>query len=295
MKKIISLILIALATTACSLFPNYDLAGMFKSSAPSTNERFQVSMQWNEANGYRSIPVENDYNVYICGDTHVDSTTHNLEKFMLAYRSDSTAPFAIHVGDLINAQGNYPRFHAALSTAPTGYVRRPTDTVFITAGNHDIYFGQWREYVQYYHTSTYWFETVSKADPTKRLDLFISIDSSDGSLQDKQLKWLESLLAERSQMGYRHIIVFTHTNVFKQDASQGHCSNYTMEETYALTGLMSRYGVEMFINGHDHSREITHYGGTQYVTLDALQDPEESPSYMKLQVGNHLCFDFIVP
>lgn len=283
---------LSLLMVGCSLFPNYDLAGMFYGSSPNADERFEQSMSWTTTHAPLSFSVPDEYVLYVGADTHVDSTTHNLETFLCAYRRDTAAPFAIHLGDFINAEGNYPRFDSATHYMPADAAPRAVDTLIKVLGNHDIYFGQWREYVQYYHTATYWLETRS-AGSGKPLDLFIVLDSSSGELGRKQTAWLEKKLEEKSVEGYRHIIVLTHTNFFKQDATQGHSTNFTIEETYYLTSLFTKYGVSMVWNGHDHSREITCFGNVTYITLDTMQDPVTPAYYMVANMGSEISYRFI--
>lgn len=268
-------------------YTNLDIKGMFHNQSPSADVRFSESIAYNQQNGGDMLYIhapQNDYRVYICTDSHVDSTTHNMERFVDDYKKDTLCPFAIHLGDLINAQHHYARFDSCTHRVPEGGVDKP---LYKTAGNHDLYFGQWSEFRKYYHTSTYAL-TVNTPDFK---DLFICIDSGSGVLGPKQLKWLRTILAE-SEGKYRHLILFTHTHVFKQDNSQGHTDNYNMEETYELLGLMNKYGVEMVLMGHDHSREVSRYGRTNYIIVDSIQDPQERPAYMILSM-NELQYEFI--
>lgn len=270
--------------------PNYDMPGMFNGSSVRADVRFDQSMQYNAQAGYAHLIVPENYRVYACTDSHVDSTTRHLEQFVKAYKADARCPFAIHLGDLINAKGNYPRFFAAMQVVPEGYIPGK-DTVFYTPGNHDLYFNQWEEYKKYVHTSTYWFDT--RTSDGKLLDLFICLDSGEGTLGVKALDWLRETLAQKSQEGYRHIIVFTHTHMFKHDDSQGHTSNYSMEETYEITSLLSRYCVDMYWSGHDHSREVIRYGAVTYIVVDALEDPVEDAFYMVADIGTTIGYNFV--
>lgn len=292
MRKYIHILLPLFLVGCTGLFPNYDLVGIFVGSGPNTDARFENSMQYTDSHTPLRIMVEDNYSIYACGDSHVDSTTRNVEKFMCAYRSDSAAVFALHLGDFVNAQGNYERFYKATQAEPEGYTRKPYDTLFVTCGNHDILFGQWKEYLKYYKTSSYWFETVSRTSGNP-LDLFICIDTSGGTVGRKQLDWLRTVLEQKSQEKYRHIIVFTHTNFFKQDNSQGHSSNFSMEETAELTGLFSKYHVSMVLNGHDHFREVVLYGNVTYLTLDTMQDPFPAASYVIANMGNTIDYEFV--
>lgn len=288
-KYFILFAFIALAAS-CS-HGNLDMVGMFNGQSPDSDDRFKTSQAFNDHHGFSTILVDDDYRVYVCTDTHVDTSCYNLAQFNRAYKRDAACPFAIHLGDLVNADGHYPLFDSAIHIVPEGYVRGK-DTLFITPGNHDLYYGQWIQYVEYYKTGTYYFETRSKTT-AEVLDLFICLDSANGTLGRRQLAWLKDLLAKAKDKKYRHLIVYTHTHVFKQDATQGHTSNYAMEETYELIGLMSKYGVELVMMGHDHSREVTTYGGCLYIIVDSMQDAQREPYYMVLSVGKRIGYEFV--
>ena len=277
-----------LALTSCN--PNYDMPGMFNGSSVRADQRFDESMAYNKKAGYSHIVAPEDYRIYVCTDTHIDSTTYNLRSFVKAYKSDPRCRFAIHLGDLINAKGNYPRFFEAMAVNPAGYVQGK-DTVFYTPGNHDLYFNQWEVYKTYIPNSTYWFDT--RTADGKLLDLYICLDSGEGTLGENALAWLRQTLQELSKEEYRHRIVFTHTHMFKKDDSQGHTSNYSMEETYDLTALFSQYHIDMYWSGHDHSREISNYSGVTYIVVDALEDPTKQPYYMVVDMDKeiHVAFE----
>lgn len=292
MKHSLYSIFLLVLTGCSSMFPNYDLPGMFCGSSANADTRFEASMAYTDAHKPMSFVVPENYLVYVATDSHVDSTSRNLEAFMRAYRSDLQSPFALHLGDLINAKGNYSRVNKAILAEPEDYRRKPYDTLFVTCGNHDIYFGQWNEFLQYYKTSSYWFETVS-AVTGKPLDLYICYDSSSGSVGRKQLDWLRALLREKSKQGYRHIVVFTHTHFFKQDNTQGHTSNYSVEETAELTGMFSQYGVSLVLTGHDHSREVTTYGGVKYIVVDAIEDHYPDAFYLIATMGKNINYEFV--
>ncbi|MBR1809108.1 MAG: metallophosphoesterase [Paludibacteraceae bacterium] len=269
--------------SACNLTPNLDMVGMFYGQSPRNNVRFEQSLRYNEEHSVcRTLTLPADeYKVYVATDMHIDSTWHNTLMWAEAAEADADAPFALVLGDVINAQGNYPHFLEAVKP-----LEKPW---FCTAGNHDIYFGQWNDFLENVGSSTYYFVAQT---PHAR-DLYICIDTSDATLGTKQLRWLRSLLEEKSKEGYRHIVVFTHTHMFKRDASQGHTSNFSMEETYELTQLLAEYGVEWYLSGHDHHREVTDFKGVKYIIVDTLQDPEPGAAYMIATIGDDMKYQFV--
>ena len=226
------------------------------------------------------------YTIYACTDSHVTRKTHkNLDYFIDQYNAAVEPKIALHLGDLIDAQNNYPCADSVLNVGG----RSINDTLFITPGNHDIYFKQWQIYRSYFKTSCYWFDTNNGS---KKLDLYICLDSAEGSLGTKQMKWLKDLLEAKSKEGYRRIIVMTHTHLWKLDGSQGHSSNMALEETYEITSLLGKYHVECVWSGHQHARQSVHFKGVHYIVLNATKDEEQSQSYMTVQVGEDLTYQF---
>ena len=286
MKKFIYSILILLALCSCdsvnNFLPNYDVVGMVYGQSPRNDTRFEQSMAYNESHPYLTINVSTDeYKVYFSTDMHVDSTWRNLTKWSTLAQSDTDCEFAIILGDVINAMNNYDHFLAGLAPLTKPY--------FVTVGNHDLYYGQWEQFQKIFGTSVYYFI----AQTPKYKDLYMCLDSGDGTLGRKQMSWMKSELEKASKAGYRHIIVFTHTHIFKRDSSQGHIGNYALEETYEITDALSKYGVDWYVSGHAHSRNITDFKNVKYIIVDTLQDPVEEAAYMVATIGREMQYQFI--
>ena len=286
MKAVYTYCVLALLFLA-SCGKNIDYAGLFYTINESPDERFAQSMEYNAEHGYDKITgVPDDYEVYVMSDIHVDFSTNNLDRFVSDYLADTVAaPFALCLGDLINATGHFDLFDEHVK--PVSDAGRK---IYYTVGNHDLYFDQWPEFRSRYHTSTYWFEvqTVSNFK-----DLYISIDSGNGTLGVDQRDWLEDVLREKKNQGYRHTIVYTHTHFFKKDTSQGHTSNFNLEETYDLLDLFDRYDVSLVLQGHSHSRDLTTFKDVVYLRVDALEDHYPDAFYTILNVGNYINYEFI--
>lgn len=261
---------------------NLDMVGMFSGQSPRNDQRFEDSMKYNEKAGYQTITIpQDDYIVYFGTDMHVDSTWRNTQEWATRIENDKDCYFGIILGDMINAQHNFPNFMKGVS-----YTTKP---LFATAGNHDLYFGQWTEYLQYWHTSTYYFT----AQTPNYKDLYICMDSGDGTFGRSQMAWLKDILKEKSQDNFRHIVVFTHTHLYKRDSSQGHISNFPLEETYEIADVLGTNGVDWYVSGHAHSRAVSDMKGVKYIIVDTMKDPAKHPAYMTATVGANLDYHFI--
>ena len=278
-------VLLIVFLTSCT--KNIDLMGLFYTINESPDERFAQSMEYNDEHGYDKITgVPDDYEVYVMSDIHVDFSTNNLDRFVSDYLADSVAaPFALCLGDLINATGHFDLFDEHVK--PVSNAGRK---IYYTVGNHDLYFDQWPEFKSRYHTSTYWFE-VQTVSGLK--DLYIAIDSGNGTLGRDQRDWLENVLKDKQNQGYRHIVVFTHTHFFKKDTSQGHTSNFNLEETYDLLDLFDRYDVSMVLQGHSHARDLTLFKDVVYLRVDALEDHYPDAYYTILNIGEYINYNFV--
>lgn len=279
-KRYLFFAALALMLTACSDESTLDMLGMVSPNGETVKVRFAESMEYNESVGEIHLDMHSDdYVIYVCSDSHITRKTHkNLDHFMAQYSAVKAPKFALHLGDVIDAQKNLP---CADSIIHTG--RTLNDTMFVTLGNHDIYFKQWEIFRSFFKTSVYWFDTRNGSKP---LDLFICLDSAEGTLGADQLKWLRDLLSDKSKEGYRKIIVYTHTHFWKLDGSQGHTSNLAIEETYELCSLLADHGVNYVWTGHQHARQSVIQRGVHYLVLDATKDSESGQSYMTVDMSN---------
>ena len=289
MKKSNFWIVIVLLFASCANEDStLDMKGLISPNGPTVATRFEQSMAYNATRGEIHLDMQaDDYNIYVCTDSHITRKTHrNLDYFIAQYRAETTPKLALHLGDVIDAQKNLPCADSILHFQG----QTVKDTVFVTPGNHDIYFKQWDIYRDFFKSSVYWFDT---RNGTKKLDLFICLDSAEGELGVAQMNWLRTFLDEKSKEGYRRIIVFSHTHLWKLDASQGHTSNMALEATYEFTSLLAQYGVECYWCGHQHARQLVRFKGVTYRVLNATKDSESGQSYMIAHMGEHITYDYI--
>ena len=269
-----------------------DSMAIFSSQVPSVDERYDKSMFFNDKNGFPTLTVKDDeYNIYVCTDTHLKETSNNFRKFIQLYHEDKDCPAAVHLGDLVESDASYDLIIKALEETPASPSKK--DTMFVTLGNHDIFYSQWYNYTQYWPTSTYYF-VVQSQGKKKAKDLYICLDSAQGKIGLKQMKWLRDIL-HNNAADFRHVIVFTHVNLFRRENTSADISTTSLEETYELMGLFSTYQVKQFWSGHDHSREEFTEGGVKYIIVDSMEDNNPEAAYMILHVGEQLnnTFHFI--
>lgn len=288
MKKNISLWILACGVifAACE---RLDMVGMFAGSSPTIDQRWEESMAYNQGAGFDTLyAVAEDYHLYVCTDTHITKKRNRWEHFIASYRADKLCPVAVHLGDIIDAKTDVAYVEEALAPQMEGANKH--DTLMAVCGNHDIYFQLWEKFLRVFKTSTYYFVVQT---PLGKQDLFIVYDSADGTVGSKQLQWLENTLKWADTQNFRHVVACTHTHFFKRDGSQGHTSNYTIEETYALLNLFTQHNVKMVWSGHDHSREITQVKGMTCIVVDSMTEHDEHPYYMLVTMGDKIDYEFI--
>lgn len=274
---------------SCGPDARLDMVGMFAGSSPTIDERFEQSQEYNNKHEFVTLKaLTDDYKVHVCTDTHISTTQDKWTKFIESYRADMNCPVAIHLGDIIDAQNHFDEMYSAYEAVSINPDKR--DTLMVVAGNHDIYFKQWPLFLDKFKTCTYYFIVET---PSGYRDLFICYDSADGTLGTKQLAWLKATLEWADTQSFRHIIGCTHTHLFKRDGSQGHTSNYTIEETYALINLYASHGVDMIWSGHDHTREITRVSGMTCIVVDSMKDEDKRPYYMLVTMGENIAYEFV--
>ncbi len=285
MKKFALYTLCVAVLSSCDI----DWTGFVAPPSDTANQRFEQSLAWNETHGYTQLSVPtDDYKFYVGTDIHTEATADNLTAMITAMRNDNKAHFALLLGDLVHGKGNYPTFIKALEF--NAATQAQNDTVFATLGNHDLYFDQWKEYEKYWHTATYYFVV----NTPNFSDLFISLDTGSGTLGDKQLAWLKNILQTQGK-NRRHIVVYTHTNLFKTDNTGFPTSNMAIEETFEITSILQQYSVDLHLSGHNHFRHDTRYRDVRYITIDALKDENPNPFYMTASVSDEISCEFISP
>jgi len=294
MKKL-HLILCAAAAIFATGCNRLDIAGMVVNRS-DTEERVADWLDYNAQNEPRVIEnVPDEYRVYSCSDSHYSErdsivpqgVNDRLYHYITAERNDPKAVFAIHAGDMVNESGEAGFRMSEAAIRYNAETQAKNDPCFLVIGNHDVYFDCADYFKQYFHTSTY---TVTVKTEGGHQDLFIFLDSGNGTHGKRQLEWLEEQLSHRAD--YRHCFVISHNWLFRTsyNYTTTPAANLPQDEQYAFMDLMSQSNVEMVIMGHFHMREQRQFGGVQYVMTDNLNEEKITPSYLVVNVGEKITY-----
>ena len=297
MKKQYLIILAAacmILSTGCN---RLDIAGMVVNRS-DTEERVADWLDYNAQNGEPVIEnAPDEYHIYSCSDSHYSERDNivpqgekdRLYKYITAERNDPMAVFAIHAGDMVNESGETGFIMTEAALQYNAETQAEDDPCFLVIGNHDVYYDCAKFFKQHFHTSTY---TVTVKTVSGFKDLYIFLDSGNGTHGKRQLEWLEEKLSHRED--YRHCMVISHNWLFRTsyNYTTTPAANLPQDEQYAFMDLMCNNKVEMVIMGHFHMREQRQFGGVQYLMTDNLNDGKVTPSYLVLTVGEKVKYEY---
>ena len=259
MKKL-HIILIAAAVIFATGCNRLDVAGMVINRS-DTEERVADWLDYNAQNGEPVIEnAPDEYRIYSCSDSHyserdsivTQGANDRLYHYITTMRNDSEALFAIHAGDMVNESGEKGFVMTEEAIRYNPETQTTDKPCFLVIGNHDVYFD----------CATF------------------------------QLDWLEKQLSNRDK--YRHCFVISHNWLFRTsyNYTTTPAANLPQDEQYAFMELMSRSNVNMVIMGHFHMREQRQFGGVQYVMTDNLNEEVETPSYLVVNVGAKVTYEY---
>ena len=191
-----------------------------------------------------------------------DVGTGNIGQLAIAQVMDDyfqKLPFALILltGDNIYEDGEIEKVGRAFER-PYRFLRQQGVPFYAVLGNHDVRTNNGIDQVNYsgfnmqgrYYTFT------------KNIVQFFALDTNKNALWSEQLTWLEESLASSTATWK---IVFGHHPLY---SSGIHGSSRKLIEK--LSPLFTRYGVQLYLNGHDHNYERTKpIEGTTYLTCGA--------------------------
>jgi 3',5'-cyclic AMP phosphodiesterase CpdA len=176
---------------------------------------------------------------------------------MADYRSANLFNFAVLAGDNIYNNGEIEKIDAVFEQ-PYQPLLQQGVKFYACLGNHDIRTNNGDPQVKYAGFNMQGRYYTFRQDPVQ----FFALDTNHNADWDNQLVWLEK---ELSQSTAPWKIVFGHHQIYSSGL-------YGLNKPFiqTLTPLFKKYGVQLYINGHEHSYERTRsIDGTTYLICGA--------------------------
>ncbi|MEA5418758.1 metallophosphoesterase [Spirulina sp. CCNP1310] len=183
------------------------------------------------------------------------SAQYNLGQAMADYHRQFPYHLALTVGDNIYNEGEIEKIQRVFEI-PYGELLRRGVKFRATLGNHDIRTENGDPQVAYpgfNMDGRYYSYTAGPAQ-------FFALDTNGNADWEPQLAWLDRELAA-STAPWK--IVYGHHNIY----TSGHYGVNQARWAQILKTFFKRYGVQLYLNGHDHHYERTiPIEGTTYLT-----------------------------
>ena len=265
-----------------------DIFGMVVNRS-DTEARVSDWLAWNDSHDAIVIDgVADTYDFYTCSDAHLNDDNSRLVAFITEERNDPQGAFSSIVGDIANESEERPYIlcDSALLFVPATQAKN--DPCFPIIGNHDVYFDCAENFKNHFHTST--FALTVKTQGGKK-DLYLFLDSGNGTHGSLQLEWLEKQLANRDK--YRYCFVISHNWMFRTtyNYTTTPAANLPEDEQYAFMNMMSENRVDMVIMGHFHYTDAKTFDGVKYVMTDNLNEGKDTPSYLVVTCGDKISYE----
>lgn len=196
------------------------------------------------------------------GDTGFgNSGQYAVAKAMSCYLQGNPFQFVLLAGDNIYNNGEIEKINSVFEKPYQALLQQGIQ-FYAVLGNHDIRTNNGEDEIRYprFNMQGRYYSF------TKGAVQFFAIDTNNNASWKAQLNWLEENLA-RTQVPWK--VVFGHHPVYSSGVHGG-----SQELVKRLTPLFSRYGVQLYISGHDHNYERTHrLQGTTYLVSGAGAKP----------------------
>ncbi len=176
---------------------------------------------------------------------------------MTRYHSQNEFDLALLAGDNIYNDGEIEKINAVFER-PYQPLLKQGVKFHACLGNHDIRTDNGNPQVLYSGFNMQGRYYTFRRDPVQ----FFALDTNSNADWKTQLIWLEQELS-RSNAPWK--VVFGHHQIY---SSGRYGINQNLIKT--LTPILQKYGVQLYINGHDHNYERTRsINGTTYLICGA--------------------------
>lgn len=242
---------------------NNDLFGLFGSGDLAVRLESRDSFKF-LSDTDRTLSLGTDYSFIVLTDTHIEEgDAHGLER--LASRLNG-ASFVVFTGDITQCgyREDVEKFIAV--------ARSLNVPCYPVIGNHDVYFGNWREWKELIGSTRYRVEAGSAS-------LFF-LDSANAFFGKDQLDWLErGVKAARARN--QRVFVFSHVNLFVESPVDIQQFTDTRERARITSMLKGR--CDAMFTGHIHKRLVKNLGGVNYITIE---DYRSHRTYCRVTVSS---------
>lgn len=187
-----------------------------------------------------------------------------VAKAMSQYLQSNPFPLVLMAGDNIYNNGEIKKIKHVFEQ-PYAPLLQQGVKFYAVLGNHDIRTENGNPQVEYSG-----FNMKGRYYTFRRGGVqFFALDTNDNADWDAELPWLEAEL-RRSTAPWK--VVFAHNQIYSS-------GRYGVNQPFVqrLTPLFRRYGVQLYVNGHDHHYERTiPIHGTTYLTCGASAGVRDS-------------------
>ncbi len=215
-------------------------------------------LAWGNTPTKNIISQSSDFCFVALGDVGTGNTGQNtIAQVMNDYYLQQPFELVLLTGDNIYENGDIRKIGATFSK-PYSFLTKQNIPFYAVLGNHDLKTNNGEDQVNFSSFNMKGrYYTFSKG-----IVQFFALDTNNNANWSTQLDWLEKNLAQ-SQATWK--IVFGHHPLYSSGLH-----GTSQELIDKLSPLFARYGVQLYINGHDHNYERTiAIKGTTYLTCGA--------------------------
>jgi len=227
---------------------NNDLLGLFGSTDLDTRWKARNTFNFLSSDD-RNITLGDAYSFIVVTDTHINNGNDwGLEKLKDIIKSNKEIKFAVINGDITH-DGKRNDIEKFIQVAKTLNV-----PCYPVIGNHDIYFGNWKEWEELIGSTCY---RINSENAT-----LLILDSANAYYGDKQLDWLEGEL--KNAKG--RVFIFSHVNLFvNSPAGLQHFTD--IRERAKFVSLLNGR-CDIIFTGHSHRRLVTELNGIKNINIE---------------------------
>jgi predicted MPP superfamily phosphohydrolase len=249
----------------------------FENLKPGTVYAYRVGdgAHWSAWNQFRTADISGDFSFIYLGDAQNDLRSRWSRSIRRAFQQEPNARFIMHAGDLINRSNTDSEWGEWYEGA--GFIHQMIPAV-PTPGNHEYTRDSLRQLVLDPHWKVQ-FE-LPKNGPSQLQDAVyyldyqdlrvISLNSQlimlDSAIAGVQERWIEQVLAASPK---RWNIVLMHHPVYSTAKNR---DNTILRERFKP--IFEKYGVDLVLQGHDHTYARGAVGRERPVYLLSVAGPK---------------------